>query len=218
MKIEQRYNELLKLRKEIDEKLLELSFEKIKELVLWLKTDTIFQRLKKEDNQLNMLDRFCNLWIEEKKQLESLGIHEDIFWGIQSLADVEYKYLAIKYCVLRIENEVPIELCEQALDKLISYHVSGMAMGTVFLLESSKRIENVVKMAQMLKNKGETIRALYLLQYAEKTYPDSADILMELADCWLTGQQWQQAYECLCQIKEPDTVVKELIQDLEKVI
>ncbi len=218
MKIEQRYNELLRIRKELDEKLVNLTFEKTKELVLWYKTDAICQRLKKEDNQLYALDCFCNLWIEEKKQLESVGIHEDIFWGIQSLADVETKYLAIKYCALRIENGVPMELCEQAVDELIAYRVSGMAIGTIFLIESSKRVENSVNMAQILKKKGETIRALYLLQYIDKEYPHKDEVLIELADCWLTGRQWKQAYECLSQIEKADETVRDLLAELEKVI
>lgn len=218
MKIEERYRELLNLKRDINEKLVNLTFEKTKELVLWLKTNTMFQRLNKEDNQMNMLDCFCNLWIEEKKQLESIGIHEDIFYGIQSLEDVEEKYLTIKYCALRIENKVPMELCEQVVEELIVYHVSGIAMGKIFLLESSRRVENVVRLSQILKGKGETIRALYLLQYVDREYPHNKDILVELADCWLAGQQWKQAYDCLKQVEEEDKSVGELLQELEKVI
>lgn len=218
MRIEQRYQELLKLRIEIEKKLKDLDFEKIKELVLWLKKSGIFKRLKSEDNQLNMLEVFCDIWIEEKKQLEPVGIHDDIFRGIRSLNDVEHKYLAIKYCGLRIENGLPQELCEQAVTQLTECRVSGIAMGTIFIAESSKRCENIVRLAQLLKNKEETVTALYLLQYANKLYPTNEAILLELADCWLVGQQWKQAYECLVQIETPDENVKELICELEKVV
>lgn len=218
MKIEQRYQELLKLRAELDEKLKDLNFEKIKELVLWLKKSLIFQKLKKEDNQLSMLDCFCNIWIEEKKQLARMNIHEDIFGGVQSLEDIEYKYLMIKYCALRIENEVPLEWCEHAVDRLIEYQVSGIAMGTIFIAESCKRMENIIKLARFLKGKGEIIKAVYLLQYADKEYPMKTEVLLELADCWLEGQQWQQAYECLVKIEAPDETVEGLILELEKVI
>ncbi|MBR6665235.1 MAG: tetratricopeptide repeat protein [Lachnospiraceae bacterium] len=218
MRIEQRYNELLKLRIEINEKLKILNFEKIKELILELKKSVVFQKLKKEDNQLSMLDCFFDIWIEEKKELESVGIHEDIFWGIHSLEEVEQRYLAIKFCILRIENKVPLQLCEESVKELVGYRVSGIAIGKILIIESCKRAENAVVLAHLLKMRGEMIRAIYLLQKVNKEYPNNTDILTSLAECWIEGQQWRQAYECLKQIEKPDEGIRGLIQELEKVM
>lgn len=218
MKIAQQYEELLALREELTDRLQNLDFNKIKDLILWLAKSTSFQRLKAKENQLIMLDCFTNIWLEEKKKLEKLGIHEDIFYGINSLQDVERKYLLIKYSALRLENEVPDIFCEQAIEELIQKKVSGIAMGKIIVFETSRREQNLVEMAKWLKRKKQVVTAVTLLQYGNDMYEENCEILLELADCWLEGQQWQQAYDCLVQIKEPTEEVVSLIHELEKVL
>ena len=68
MRISQQYDELIVLREEINKRLRELDFEKIKELLLWLAHSNGFQRLKTRDNQMIMLDCYANIWIEEKRK------------------------------------------------------------------------------------------------------------------------------------------------------
>ena len=218
MRISQQYDELIVLREEINKRLRELDFEKIKELLLWLAHSNGFQRLKTRDNQMIMLDCYANIWIEEKRKLEQLGIHEDIFNGIHSLQDVERKYLLIKYCALRLENGVPEEFCEQAIDDLILEKVSGIAIGKITVFETLRREENMVEIARWLKRKGQAVTAITLLQYGADMYEGNREILLELADSWMEGLQWKQAYDCLKKIKDPTPEEITIIDELEKVI
>ena len=218
MRISQQYDELIVLREEINKRLRELDFEKIKELLVWLAHSNGFQQLKTRDNQMIMLDCFSNIWIEEKKKLEHLGIHEDIFNGIHSLQDVERKYLLIKYCALRMENGVPEEFCEQAIDDLILEKVSGIAIGKITVFETHRREANMVGIARWLKRKGQAVTAITLLQYGADMYEGNREILLELADSWMEGLQWKQAYDCLKKIKNPTPEEITIIDELEKVI
>ena len=218
MRIAQQYEELQVLIKEIDSKLENLDFQKIKKMILWLMQSKIYQKLKQKENRLMMLDCFCIIWLEEKKCLTKWGIYEDIFYGIRSLADVEKKYHIIEYSGLRIENKMPDFLCEQAVDELIEYKASGIAISRIYIMETYKREDNILQISRILKEKGQFVTAGILLQEALNTYSENEDMLMELADCWMSVQQWHKTLECLKKVKKPSTEVQELIEELEKVI
>lgn len=218
MKIAQQYEELQVLIKEIDSRLVDLDFLKIKELILWLMQSKTYQKLKGKENKLMMLDCFCIIWLEEKKCMTKLGVYEDIFGGIRSLADVERKYHIIEYSGLRIENKMPDYICEQAVDELIENKVSGIAISKIYIRETYKREENILQISRILKEKGQLATASILLQETLKTYPENEDMLMELAECQMLGGQWNKTLECLKKIKKPSAEVQELIEELEKVI
>ena len=214
----QRYEELQLLVKEIDDRLQEVNFQKIKELMFWLMKSEIYQKLKIKENKLIRLKRFLDIWLEEKKQLVMLGIQEDIFYEVHSLADIEKKYEIIQYSGLRVENEVPSFLCEEIVDELIEYKVSGIAICKIIIWETYKREKNILKISRILKEKNQVITANILLKEALKVYLENEEMWIELAECWMLGQQWNQALDCLLKIKEPKIEVQELIKELEKVI
>ncbi len=218
MGYEQQYEELLILRPQIDEKLKDLDFEKMKELMLWLAQSKSYQKLKIKENQLIMLEAFCQIWVEEKRKLEEIGISDDVFYGVDSLESLERKYLTAQFGILRLEMAMPAEYCEQAVDAMIDYRFSGIALYTILMRETSKQKEHIVKLAKAMKQKGQMVTALFLLQKGNEAYPGEENILLELADCWLEGQQWRQAYECLNKIPEPLAEVRELKKMLEKVL
>ncbi len=218
MKRAEQYENLIKLKRVINERLQDLDFAKIKELILWLTKSIEFQKIKSKDNQFSMLDTFMNLWIEEKKQLEPMGIQEDIFTGITSLEDVESKYLAVKYCALRLENDVPEEFCEQGLENIVELKISGITLARIITFETLDRQGNMIKMARRLKDRGQLLTAIHLLQNGLKSFPKEKDMLLELTDCWIMGQQWRPAYECLKEIESPDQEIQELMSELEKVM
>ena len=60
--------------------------------------------------------------------------------------------------------------------------------------------------------------ATVLLYLAAKSYESNKGIIMELADCWMEGKQWKQAYDTLKQIKKPSKEIKEIMEELEKVV
>lgn len=218
MKIEKQYSALLELEKEINERLKKNDFVSIKELILWLAKSSDFQKLKKKENSLIMLDAFCGIWLEEMKKLPDWGVKDNIFSSISSLNDIEEKFQNIKFLGLRVENNVPEEFCIDLLDKVIGQKISGIAIARIVIRETLNGIENIVKIARLLKGKMQLITAILMLEYAHKQYSENDEILLQMAECWMEGQQWEKTLECLLKIKKPDQSVKELIQELEKMI
>lgn len=216
MKIEQRYKALMQLKEEINENLTGLDFNRIKELLLWLAQSKVYQKLKREDNQLYMLYNFCSIWLEEKKKLPGIGITDDIFNNISSLKDIEDKYMTIEFGVLRIETSMPDEFYEQFIDTIINDKISGIALERIIALETLKKEENVLEVARRLKKRHQIVTAVILLEAAEGTYLKNNDILLELSNCWLEGGQEERALECLKKIENPDEKVYELMEKIRR--
>ncbi len=218
MKLKEQCQELLRLKAEIGQQLKKgTDFKAIKHLMLYLAGEKFYSKLKCLDNQLAELDLFFNIWLEEKKDLSNLGIETDIFSGISSLRDVEQKYLKILYCGLRRENAVPDAYIGQALEWLVQEHISGLAIGKIIVSETSRKEENLLSIAQRLRQKGEILNTLLLLQYANKTFPGNEQLLLEEAGLWLDGMQWERALENLLKIESPTEQAKELAAELQQV-
>lgn len=219
MKSEKQYRELLRIKEEIDQRIKNgTDFQKIRELMLYLTQEKIYSKLKCADNQLIKLDRFFNIWLEEKKKLSDYGIETDIFYKVSSLEDVERKYLKIQYCSLRIENHVPEEYCEQALEQVEKDKVSGLAIGKIIVYETKRREENLIYMARFLRQKGDILNALLLMQYANETFHGNEKLLLEEADIWIEGQQLTKAVEVLSKIENPSQCVNAMTAELRQVI
>lgn len=217
MKLEKQYEELLELEKEINNRLKKNDFQSIKELILLLAKNKSFQKLKTKENSMIMLDAFCGIWMDEMKQLPDLGIKEHVFSSIHSLEGIEEKYQMIKFLALRIENNVPQEYCQAMLDSIIEQGISGIAIGKITVRETLQSEENILKIAKMLKDRMQLITAIILLEYGHKQFKENDDMLLEMAECWMEGQQWNKTLECLLQIKNPTQPVRELIQELESI-
>lgn len=218
MRLEKQYQELLRLKEEINQRLkVGTDFEKIKELMLYLAQDKAYFKLKVKDNQLFMLALFFDIWMREKRKLPDLGVETDIFYKVSSLNDVEQKYQRIKYYGLRIENSVPDDYIEQAFEWLIEDRVSGIAIGTIVRKETTKREQNILHIAQYLRRGGDSLNALLLMQYANEKFPGQEKLLLEEADIWLEGQHFERVLELLSQIENPSMQTKGLIEELRQV-
>ncbi|MDE7250942.1 MAG: hypothetical protein K2N82_13910 [Lachnospiraceae bacterium] len=218
MRLEEQYQELLRLKREIDQRLkMGTDFGKIKELMLYLAQDKAYFKLKEKENQMIMLECFFNIWLREKKKLPDLGVETDIFHKVSSLDDMEQKYQRIKYCGLRIENAVPGDYIEQALEQLIEEQVSGIAIGTIIRKETEKREQNILSITHYLRQRGDSLNALLLIQYANEKFPGEEKLLLEEADIWLEGQHFERVLELLSQIKNPSMQIKGLIEELRQV-
>lgn len=219
MRLEQQYQELLRLREEINTRLEKgTDFQNIKELILCLAKDQGYQKLKGKENQMIRLDRFLSIWLEEKRKLSELGIVEDIFSGTGSLDELEQKYQKIKYCALRVENRVPEPYIDQSISWLIEKKISGIAIGKIVVFETRAREENLLYIAQELKRHGNLPGAILLLQYTREKYPKQERLILEEADCWLQGQQWRRAYELLRKVEKPTAEMNEIIKGLRQVM
>lgn len=218
MRLEQQYQELLRLKREINRRLQKgTDFEEIKELMLYLARDKAYFKLKAIETQMIMLDIFFYIWMREKKKLPDLGVETDIFYKVSSLDDVERKYQRIKYCGFRIENEVPDDYIEQALEWLTEDRVSGIAIGTIFVRETEEKAENILHIEQHLRQSGDSLNALLLMQYANERIPGQEKLLLEEADIWLEGQQFERVLELLSQIEKPSLQIKGLMEELRQV-
>lgn len=218
MRLKHQYEELLRLKKEINQRLKKGTyFSQIKELMLYLAEDPAYLKVKGKENQLIMLDCFFNIWLKEKKKLPDLGIETDIFSGVCSLNDVVRKYQRIKYCGFRIENKVPDEFIRQALGWLVEDRVSGMAIGQIIARETEEKEENILQVEQCMRRDRQVQNALLLIQYANEAFPGREKLLLEEADIWLEGQQFQKALGLLLQIEKPSLQIRMLTEELRQV-
>lgn len=218
MKLQEQYRNLIEIKKEIDNRLKELDFQKIKELILFLTKSDVYQRLKMKENQMIMLDFFCNTWLEEKKKLSNFNIDYDIFFQIDSLEKIERKYQTLKFGMFRIENNLSEDYCNQTMQYINEQNISGIAIGRMIVSETKHREDNILKVSRRLVENKQIIRAIVLLQYAQELYPDYLDFILYEAECWMEGRQWKMAYNCLNKIEKPDLSIQELKEELSKVI
>lgn len=218
MKIEEQYKRTLDLKRILNKKLENINFERIKELIQWTLQSVDYKKLKNKDNQLRTLDFFIQVWLQEMKDRDSFAMQGDIFWGVNSLDDLERKYLAGVFTVYRLENNIPYEYLTDAVDDIVEYRFSAFALYAIIIRETLEVESNLLKLARLLKERNELVKAIGLLQKGVEEFPISKELALELADCWLLVQQWKKAYECLLCIQEPDKEIEEMICELEKVV
>lgn len=190
--------------------------QNIEELRLFLAESPLNQELKQRDGQLRMMDCFLDIWMKERREFPGSAV--DIFYQVDSLGKLENKYRKIMYCALRAENRVPKSYMDQALEWMEKQRVSGIAIGEITALETEKKVDNLLYLAQELKRREQIFNATLLLQYANKRYPGKENLLLEEADCWMQGQQWRRAYDLLTQLENPVAEIQDIIIKLQQVL
>lgn len=164
MKRVEREKSILELKKDINSRFEDLDIYKTGELILWLLQNEMYQKVKKYDEQLLILDLFIDIWRKEKSDNKSFQMQGDIFAYVNSLEDVEAKYLVAKFAFLRIENEMPYEYCAEAVNAFVEYKYSSYALFEILKREHVKCKEIVLKLAPMLQDRGAITKAVGLLQ------------------------------------------------------
>lgn len=219
MNLEEQYQEISKIKQEINLRLSRgTAASDIRELAIFLAQDRNYQKINTSENQLIKLSHFLTIWQEEKQKLPSLGISEDIFYQVHNLDELEQKHRRIEYYGLRIENNVPEPYCRELMDLLMEQKVSGLALGIIIRNRTERGGHNLLSVARELKQRLDLPNAVLLLQYAREKYPRmEEELLLEEADCWLQGQQFEKAYELLSDLKNPSPEIQELIHDLRHV-
>ena len=213
----QQDQELLQLKEEINLRLARgRDFQNIEELMLFLAESPLYQNQKQQDGQLRMLDCFLNIWLKEKRRLP--GTAADVFCQTDSLEKLVNKYRGIWFCALRVENRVPKPYVDQVMEWLEEQRVSGVALGEITVRETKDKEENLLRLAQELKRRGQISQALLLLQYAGGRYPESENLILEEADCWMQGRQWDRAYKLLTRIENPRAEIQNIMTSLQQVL
>lgn len=218
MRLKEQYNQLVELKKAINTKLDNMDFNGRKELLLWLAQNKEYARLKNKDNQLLFLNYFSSIWLEEIKNNNEFKMKGDAFYGVSSLNDVEQKYHAGKFLVLRIENDMPREFILEAVKEVIGWQYSGFALRMMISAETKDRVGNVIKLARVLMDVNQAVKAIGLLECESEKSPENDDIILELASCWMEVQQYKNAYEYLCLVTNKTQYVNEMIKELEKLV
>lgn len=218
MRLYQQFEELSKLKKKIDTVFQTTNQALFMELFQELEQSPIYRELAGKDTQLYMLSHFIYIFFRERKELFDRGIEANIFDGVTSLAELEEKYHAIEFAVLRFDTDLPVLLCEEALNGLINRDISGIAICRVLQCETAFKIKNIRVIASCLRESGEYVRAITMLQEAAAQLPDEDDIMILLAELWLDMECYKEAYGCLRRVRTPNPEVCQLIEELKKVV
>jgi|GEM_PF-5171564 len=179
--LEELYNKMIEFKEYANVQLSVGTFEAIRDLIRTIDADDNYRELCERDTQISMLDIFLGIWLDEKKELSPLGISSDILTNLHSLKELEDRYHIISLGILRLENDLPEDKCEEAIDNFINLDVSGIALYTVLKIDTVKRIDNVIKLSNRLRERGEYIRDMYLLKRAIADYPGDKDIMTEMS-------------------------------------
>lgn len=164
------------------------------------------------DGQLIHLEAVCRISIEEKRD----GMNSMMLDRCRTLQELEELYREIKWCCFRIENQMPEEVIEEEMKIIVENEISGIAIQSILKNETLKYTHNLLYMARGLKKRGRITTAAQMLLYAEKQGKLGNELLLELADCWLEGMQFERALETLKKIQKPSFEISELICELEK--
>lgn len=195
-------NELLRMPEENN------IFEIIKIL-----NDSEVKRVITRDNQLMILSSICSMWSIEKKIGE-----RTFFDNIYSLEDAEKKYTNMKYYCRRFEYNMPEVYLVEGVEYIENKNISGVALYSIMEIQTKEPADNMVKMAQYLKKYNILSTVLIMLQMAVKKYDKNTELLLELADTWISIGQWRYAYDTLQKIEQPNEDIREIIRNLEEVL
>lgn len=218
MKQSEKYHEITRLKDEINARLAKgNSLSDIADLALYLTHNQYYVRYYHSETQLLLLLRFLQIWQEEKQTLPALGIQETIFYQVDSLDTLEQKHRQIEYYGLRMENGVPESCCQELLDSLLEQKISGIALGKILKDKTEHVRDNVLAVSRELKHRLDLPNAILLLQYAMQEFPHDEELLLESADCWLQGQQYDKAYELLLKIENPSSEIQKMTDELRQV-
>jgi len=218
MKLSKQYEELQRIREIVNGKLAKADFASISDLIRFMNKDEMFEKLRNKDTQLGIVYNLAGIWLEEKTRLNPYGIDKDIFEGVNNLDLAEEKYRAIEFGIFRIENDMPQELIDEYVDRMISERISGVAMALILKEESKNRADNVIKLSRLLKDRGDYVDALILLETASVAFYVNDEIFMELADTYIEANCLEKAYDTLMKIENKDNNIEDILGDLKAIL
>ena len=215
MKIQDQFSELKKLKEHINPVLEERNLQACLALAKELNENKIYAKLVGKDTQLYMLNHFFCIALREQSELIPRGIEANIFDNVSSLEELEAKYLAIEFAVLRMELDLEPEEVSETVRNLVALDASGIALLQVIRFETAEVKENIRKVSMELLKQGEILRVLVLLREAVSQLPEEDELKLMLANVWMEAGEPAEACKCLKEIKEPATEVVHLIEKLE---
>lgn len=160
MTLEKQYEELNKLKDYINARLSGHDKQTIVELIKYLDKNDIFLKLVSKDTQLGMLTTLFNIWINEKTKYVNIGNGSwDVLEGINSLKDVENRYLSIELPILRFETSMDYSAYLDGIAMLVEGNVSPIAMFIIGNQETIEKEENMLMLEKVLRELGVSVYA-----------------------------------------------------------
>lgn len=157
------YEELCRKKKEIDEKLADWNEQTIEELLNAFRTEGCLKELVAKDNQLTKLKCLCVLWMDERIKFSKLGMESTALYEIKSLKEAEQRFLMLQFGMLRLECHMSQKKCEEVIDYIIRYRVSGIVLNFMIKCTTENYLENVKRLAKLLSEKKQYMTAACLL-------------------------------------------------------
>lgn len=168
--MQKEYTELCRIKREIDEKLADWDEQTIAELLEAFRQDEVLKRLTAKDNQLIKLKCLCILWMDETMKRSMHGVESTILKGIQSLHDAELRFLTLQFGMLRIACQMPEEKCEEVIDYIIRYDISGIVLYFMLKSVTENYQQSMKRLVTMLNDRKQYVTAACLLKEAGAEY------------------------------------------------
>lgn len=110
------------------------------------KLELIWSVLIKKDIGLYCMSMFCDIW-----RLEMVRGERTILDGVDSVGEAIRKYRNIRFALLRLENDFPIELCLEGIQYITDIELSNSAFQfllPVIVEDSDKVIARISEITQ----------------------------------------------------------------------
>lgn len=210
------YTVISQLREEINSELVRENLD-IKKIVLKYWELPIFKEVCEKDTQLYYFKCGMYLWQLENEQCAEYGMRSTIFDRVKSLRDLEYKFLFLRKGILRFETPMPEMYYEEVIDYIIQEEISFLFCLWV-ITEREDWEDIIIKVSKLLRNKRQHAFSIILLEKAIEYNFESEKICLELANCWMDGEQWERAYKSLKRMGSSKEEVQILMRKLEEMI
>lgn len=186
----------------------EEAYNRLESLLNDLRNRTVIMRTTELGTLLEMIN--C-------RHIEIQSGDSGLFSDISNVREAEEKHLSIKHLVWRMEAGICEEKAQEKIKKLCEKKESKLLIAWIIKMQVKEWERVFLKVSRYMQEYGIT-DALELLSYGILICPGNQTLLLEKADCLMEIGMWKEVLDTLCQIKEPDVEVREMIQELTAVL
>lgn len=172
----------------------------------------LYETCIQKNSKLEIVRKMLVCWQKERE----LGI-ESILDDIENLEEANHKYLQIKHCLWRIEQNLSADKCGEALNIMDSHTISKYFIVWIIYANLRDRVETCIKVSRLFRERSSK-DAMEILSYALFFFQNNSQLLLEQADLLLENGLWQDALATLKKISDPNKNTQEIIEELEKAL
>lgn len=151
------------------------------------------------------------------RYIEMQSGESNIFRNVTSVREAEQKHLSIKHLAWRMEAGICEEKAGEQVREWCEKKDSKFLIAWIIKTQV-KEWERVFLLVSRCMQEYRAADAIELLSYGNLLCPDKSQLLLEKANCFMEIGMWQEVLATLCQIKEPEAQVREMIQELTAVL